>query len=156
MEAIRSYWGDDWHEYLAGVLNQPSADQWLLVTDTRRVWWHDLEGVYQGADYYAEVLNEWSAISRGQFFPKQVREVWHSENGPAEITFIVNGNYHTFMHRNGDYLDHRILPLINQALPNQTFRFEIATDYGDSNWIAMLNSNEKQRLQTERGWHFLW
>ena len=49
-----------------------------------------------------------------------------------------------------------ILQLINRALSNKSFGFEVAIDYGDSNWIAMLSSNEKQRLKMERGWHFLW
>jgi hypothetical protein len=57
-ERIKSYWHGEWNEYLAGVSNRPSADQLLLVADTQRVWWHDLEGVYRGADYYVDVLKE--------------------------------------------------------------------------------------------------
>lgn len=154
-ESIKSYWGNDWRDYLARVSDRAAADQWLLVADTKRVWWHDLEGVYPGANYYAEVLEEWSAISRGQFFPEQVQEVWHSNHGPAEVTFILGGNSHTFIHQSGDYMEHGILQLINQNLLNRTFGFEVATDYGDSNWITMLSPDEKQRLQIERGWHFL-
>jgi hypothetical protein len=69
---------------------------------------------------------------------------------------VLNGRRHTFVHQSGDFLDHDILGLINQALANTPFRYEVATDFGDSNWIAMLNQVEKKRLVTERGWHFLW
>jgi hypothetical protein len=154
-EAIESYWGNDWRDYLSGVADGPAADQWFLVADTKRVWWHDLEGVYRGANYYPEVLQEWSAISREQFLPEQVQERWHSENGPVEITFGSNGKTYSFVHQSGDYLDHGILRVINQALPDKAFRFEVAIDYGDSNWISMLKPNEKHLLQTERGWQFL-
>lgn len=155
-EVIKSYWRGDWDEYLAGVSDRPSADQLLLVADTQRVWWHDLEGVYRGANYYASALNEWAAISHGQFTPEHIRETWHGENGPAEITFMLNGNRQTFVHRSGDFLEHGILQLINQALANTSFHYEVATDYGDSNWITVLNQDEKKRLKAERGWHFLW
>jgi hypothetical protein len=72
------------------------------------------------------------------------------------VTFTLNGIGHIFVHRGGDFLDHGVLQLINQAVANKSFRYEVATDYGDSNWITMLNQDEKQRLATERGWHFLW
>lgn len=155
-EEIKAYWRGEWDEFLAGTRDRPSADQLLLVADTKRVWWHDLEGVYQGANFYVDVLNEWAAISRGQFFPEQIQESWHGEDGPVEVSFVLNGNRHSFVHRSGDFLEHEILQLINQALASTRFRYEVATDYGDSNWIAMLDQNEKQRLQRERGWHFLW
>jgi hypothetical protein len=112
--------------------------------------------VYPGANYYAGALKEWSTISRGQFAPGQIQETWHSEKGPVEITFYLNDNQYTFMHRSGDFLDHGLLQLMNQALPNSALRYEVAIDFGDSNWIVMLNHAEKNRLKAERGWHFLW
>ena len=132
-EIIKSYWRGDWDEYLAAVSDSPSADQLLLVADTKRVWWHDLEVVYRGANYYVDVLNEWAAISRGQFTPEQIQEIWQGENEPVEVTFTFNNNTYTFMHRSGDFLEHGILQLINQALSHTPFRYEVATDYGDSN-----------------------
>lgn len=155
-EMIKSHWYGDWEQFLAGVSDRPSADQLLLVADTQRVWWHDLEGVYRGANFYPNVLNEWAVISRGQFIPEQTQETWQGEDGPVEVNFVLNGHRHTFVHQSGDFLDHGILGLINQALANIPFRYEVATDFGDSNWIAMLNQAEKKRLVTERGWHFLW
>jgi hypothetical protein len=141
---------------LANVSDRPSADQFLLVADTKRVWWHDLEGVYRGANYYPEVLHEWAVISRGQFTPEQTQETWHGDNGPVEVNFVLNGNSYTFVHRSGDFMEHGILQLINQALPNRSFSYAVVTDYGDSNWITVLTQDEKKRLMTERGWHFLW
>src|SRR5688572_6513862 len=155
-EVIKSYWGGDWDEFLSGVSDRLSADQLLLVADTKRVWWHDLEGVYQGANCYVEVLNEWSAISQGLFLPEQIQETWQGASGPVDVTFLLDGKKYTFVHRNGDFLEHGILQLINQTLARTSFRFEVATDYGDSNWIALLDQDEKKRLKTERGWHFLW
>jgi hypothetical protein len=155
-ETIQSYWRGDWNELLASVSDPPSADQLLLVADTKRVWWHDLEGVYRGANFYPEVLNEWAVISREQFVPEQTRETWQGENGPVEVTFVWNGRGHTFVHRSGDFMDHGILKLINEALTDTSFRYEVATDFADSNWIVMLKQDEKVRLKMERGWHFLW
>jgi hypothetical protein len=155
-EVIQSYWRGDWDEFLAGISDSPSADQLLLVADTKRVWWHDLEGVYRGANYYANVLNEWATISRGKFTSEQIQEIWQGENGSVEVTFTFNSNTYTFVHRSGDFLEHGILQLINQTLAHTPFHYEVANDYGDSNWIAVLNQNEKQRLKMERGWHFLW
>jgi hypothetical protein len=155
-QVIESYWGSDWSQYLAEASDEPRADQWLLVADTKRVWWHDLEIVYRGANSYIEVLNEWAVISHGLFLPEQGQETWQADNGPVEVTFFLNGNKYTFVHRSGDFLEHGILQLINQTLPNKQFGFEVATDYGDSNWITLLDQDEKKRLKTERGWHFLW
>jgi hypothetical protein len=155
-EIIISYWRGDWDEYLTAVSDRPSADQLLLVADTKRVWWHDLEVVYRGSNSYVDVLNEWATISRGQFAPDQIQETWQGENGPVEVTFTFNDHTYTFVHRSGDFLEHGILQLINQVLANTPFRYEVAIDYGDSNWIAVLNQDEKQRLKIERGWHFLW
>jgi hypothetical protein len=155
-EAIKAYWHGDWDEFLAGVRDLPSADQFLLVADMKRVCWHDLEGVYRGANCYVEVLNEWAAISQGLFLPEQIQETWQGDNGPADVTFLLDGKKHTFIHRSGDFLEHGILQIINQTLARTSFRFEVATDYGDSNWIALLDQDEKKRLKTERGWHFLW
>jgi hypothetical protein len=155
-EAIKLYWQGDWNDFLAGVSESPSADQLLLIADTQRVWWHDLEGVYRGADYYISALNDWAAISRGQFRPTQIEEGWRSDNSPVEVTFAMNGKRYTFVHRSGDFLDHGILKLINQALARTPFRYEVANDYGDSNWIVVLEQDEKKRLMVERGWHFLW
>lgn len=42
-EVIQAYWRGDWDEFLAEVSDRPSADQLLLVADTKRVWWHDFE-----------------------------------------------------------------------------------------------------------------
>jgi hypothetical protein len=155
-ETIKSHWHGDWDEYLAAVSARPSADQLLLIADTQRVWWHDLEGVYRGANYYASVLSEWAIISQGRFTPEQIQESWQGDNGPVEVSFALNSNQYIFVHRSGDFLDHKLLQLVNRALANTAVHFEVATDFGDSNWITMLDQAEKKRLQTERGWHFLW
>jgi hypothetical protein len=65
------------------------ADMVLLLGDRTRVWWRDLEGVFAGEDFYITSLTEWSAISRGAFSPEQIIERWHSDDGPAEIEFIL-------------------------------------------------------------------
>jgi hypothetical protein len=157
-QEIRAHWRGEWEEFIAGARSRPAADQLLLVADTKRVWWHDLEGVYRGANFYVDVLHEWAAISRGQFRPEQIQEVWQSDRGPAEISFEFSGVKYSFHHsdRSGDYLDHGILRLVNQALAKTPFSFEVASDYGDSNWITLLKPDEKQRLKVERGWGFLW
>lgn len=155
-ETVKSYWQGDWDDFLPGVRDRANADQLLLVADVQRVWWHDLEGVYRGANYYADVLNEWAAISRGQFHPEHIQETWRGDNGPVEVAFVWNGKRYAFVHRSGDFLDHGILKLINQGLVSTPFRYEVATDYGDSNWIAVLNQAEKKQLMAERDWHFLW
>jgi hypothetical protein len=154
-KAIKSYWQGDWDDFLSGARDPASADQLLLVADTQRVWWQDLEGVYRGANYYASALSGWAVISRGQFHPEHIQETWLAENSPVQVTFVLNGSQHVILHRSGDFLDRGILKLINQTLINTPFRCEVAVDYGDSNWITILNREEKRRLIAERGWHFL-
>lgn len=153
---IRSHWLGDWDEYLSGVADHQSADQLLLVADTSRVWWRDLEGVYRGSNYYADALREWAAISRGQFAPEQISEMWQSDAGPVNVAFTQAGQRHTFEHTGGDFLDHGLIQLVNRCLALTPLRYEVATDFGDSNWIAVLSPAEKARLKSERGWHFLW
>jgi hypothetical protein len=40
---------------------------------------------------YLTTLTEWAQISRGAFAPEEIVERWHSEEGPADIEFVVGG-----------------------------------------------------------------
>lgn len=132
------------------------ADLFLLSGDAQRVWWHDLECVYRGAEAYAGALREWATISRSAFAPEGVVEAWAGDAGPVLVTCTVRGVPLRFIHPDGhaDFLDMRVLRLLNGALNPAGPRFALPTG-PDPNVVIALTTAEQARLRRERGWDFL-
>ncbi len=153
---VRAYYQHDWDDYMGTAPDRPSADQFLLIADTSRVWFGDLERVYHGAEAYAGSLREWAAISREVFTPVQIAETWHADEGPVEVTFVFGGARHTFVHRDGhdDFIDLEIIHMINGLLTDTPYRFEACDNLGDCRFIVVLDCSEKARLKQERAWSF--
>ena len=45
--------------------------------------------MFAGEDAYVTTLTEWATISRRAFAPEQIIERWHSDDGPADIEFML-------------------------------------------------------------------
>ena len=132
------------------------ADMLLLLGDRRRVWWRDLEGVFAGEDAYVTTLTEWAAISRGAFAPEEIVERWHSEDGPADIEFVLGGR-HRVSHPNvrDDFLNIAIISEINRLIGDSGHHFAVCDNLGMPSWVVALTREEEGRLRHERGWSFL-
>lgn len=133
------------------------ADMVLLLGDRRRVWWRDLEGVFAGEDFYVTSLTKWSAISRGAFSPTQITERWHSDEGPADIEFILGGQRCVVTHPNqrDDFLNIAIISEINRFISDSGYHFAVCDNLGMPNWVVALTHEEEDRLRQDRGWSFL-
>lgn len=153
---VRAYHGADWDDVILEAEDMATADQWLLMPDTSRVWFHDLEGVYRGENTYALFVQEWGAISRGAFTPAEIAETWESDRGPVNVSFSYQGRQHTFVHADGhdDFINLRIVRMINQLLTPTLYRLEPADNLGDCRFIVSLTPEEKHRLRSERRWSF--
>ncbi len=161
LQHVRSYYGLDWPDVLETAADRTPAafDQLLVLPDEARVWCHDLECVYGGAQAYATALSAWAAISRGAFQPADVVEYWRSPAGPVELTWAARGTRFTFQHRDGhdDFLHHlALLEVINRSLADtgSGYQFAACDDYpGDCRFITVLRAEEQQPL-LRRGWSF--
>ena len=133
------------------------ADMVLLLGDRRRVWWRDLEGVFASEDAYVTTLTEWAAISRGAFAPEEIVERWHSEDGAADIEFMLGGQRYRVAHPNlrDDFLNIAIISEINRLISDSGYHFAVCDNLGMPNWVVALTGEEEARLRRERGWSFL-
>jgi hypothetical protein len=133
------------------------ADMVLLLGDQSRVWWRDLEGVFAGEDVYVTSLTEWSAISRGAFSPTQIIERWHSDEGPADIEFILGSQRCVVTHPNqrDDFLNIAIISEINRLISDSGYHFAVCDNLGMPNWVVALTCEEEDSLRRDRGWSFL-
>jgi hypothetical protein len=155
-EAVRWHW--DGPLPPQEVARDPQlADMVLLLGDRRRVWWRDLEGVFAGEEFYVSSLAEWSAISRGAFSPTQITERWHSEDGPADIEFMLGGQRCVVTHpnRRDDFLNIAIISEINRLIGDTGYRFAVCDNLGMPNWVVALTREEEDSLRCDRGWSFL-
>lgn len=160
LKRIQAYpqeeYGESWEHWIGQCKTQQAADSAVLALDAGRVWWRDLECVYPGEQAYVQVLLEWSAISRGAFDPQKVSEIWESPDGPVQLSFQAKGRLYQHLHQGGDYLDMKLLTLVNQAIAFTPYCFEVLFDsIGDGNYVVVLTKSEKTELQTKRGWRFL-
>jgi hypothetical protein len=146
----------NWDEPLDPAAGAQLADMYVVATDPTRIWWRDIECVYQGANAYVEILGEWAAISRGAFFPTHVSETWRSPRGPVEVEFSVGAVRHRFIHQDGhdDFVDMRIVRAINQAIGATGYQFAVCDEGGMPNFVVALTRDEQARLERERGWRF--
>ena len=156
---VLDVWGEDnLEDTVSPGETQPERDCTILACDRSRVWAMSFEGVLRGADTYVEVIHEWAAISRRVFMPKKIREIWPNVEGdPVRIMFTVGVQDYTFIHKNGsdDYIDTKVLRVINQSIAHTPYRFEGCRNCIDvCRCILVLTAEEKAKLAHERGWTF--
>ena len=144
-----------WDEpFPAGSEKDPQlADMYLLSTDGERVWCADLESVYPGENAYVQFLDGLTAISRGAFTPRDIREQWKGERGPVEVSFTSGGKRYNFIHQGGDILDPSIIRTVNGAIKDSGIAFGVCDNLGMPSFVLALTRDERARLAT-RGWKF--
>lgn len=130
-----------------------SCDLHLLTCDRDRVWFRDLEGALPGENAYRELLERMSEISLDRFNPENIEEKW-LDDGTADVSFEVQGKRHSFRHPGGDMMDMRIRNLVNQALNDNKYAFQICDGLGMPNFVVMLSAHARDQLVKERSWQF--
>lgn len=147
-----------WQEMFGAALDlsRPYAELELLMWDTERVWWEDLEAdVCAGNDIYSETVEQWGTISRGVFQPVNIREWWASDTGPIRIDLEHHGQhlilYPAYL---DDYIDINVLHPINRAIQQSGIQFAVYKPFDQSAFVVALTSQEKGALETSRGWQF--
>jgi hypothetical protein len=125
----------------------------LLMSDESRVWFNDLEDDSDNA--YANFVKDLGKISRGGFRPGNVSEEWKDNDSLVEIRFTVGGK--EFVHSIRDpigWLDPSMLRVVNEAIKNNGYQFEVHVPEDQFAFIVALTGNEKKKLEEERGWKF--
>lgn len=136
--------------------SRPHADLDMLMWDTERVWWEDLEAdVCAGNDIYRKTIEQWATISRGVFQPVNIRERWASETGPIRIELAHHGQ-HLLLYPEylDDYIDINVLHPINRAIQQRGIQFAVYKPFDQSAFVVALTQEEKHTLETRRGWQF--
>jgi hypothetical protein len=130
------------------------AELYLLALDENRFWWTDLEAdVCRENNVYVRVLQEWARISRGSFSPEGIEETWDTDEGPVNVSFVLNAKRHVIHPLYlGDWIDILVLDTINDLIEASGFRFEYYP-VGESQiaFVIVLTPEEKELLERERG-----
>lgn len=137
-------------------LSRPYTDLDIVMWDTERVWWEDLEAdVCAGNDIYIETLERWGKISRGSLQPLHIRERWASATGPIRVDFEHQGQ-HLIVHPAylDDYIDINILPPINRAMQQSGIELVVYKPFDQTAFVVALTSEERRALEFRRGWQF--
>ena len=147
-----------WQEMFGAALDlsRPYAELELLIWDTQRVWWEDLEAdVCAGNDIYIQTIEQWQTISRGAFQPTTIIEHWASLTGPIRIAFEHQGQHHLLYPQYlDDYIDIDILCPINRMIQQSGIQFTVYHRFDQSAFVVALKAEEKEALATSRGWKF--
>jgi hypothetical protein len=106
-----------------GQEDPQAADMCLLMTDSDRIWYQDLECVLPGERSYVSALQRWSAISRGAFKPEDITEAWRGNRGSVDVAFKLNGRKYTFKHGGGDMIDMSIIRMVNGLIKSTGYSF---------------------------------
>lgn len=127
------------------------SDLRLLKFDQSRIWWEDTEAdVYNGANRYVEVLDQWSKISQGSFQPKDINEVWESDHGPITVSFKLDGQiYQITPEYYEDYLDTTVLRKINDIIKNSGYQFKQLETDDQTAFILVVATSEIDRINKQ-------
>lgn len=137
-------------------LSRRDIDLEILMWDTERVWWEDLEAdVCDGNDIYIETIKGWAAISRGVFQPLTIREWWASETGPIYVEFEHDGQHLVLTPEYlDDYIDIHVLHQINRAIQQSGIEFAVYKPFDQTAFVVALTAEEQRALAARRGWQF--
>ena len=137
------------------LADDPLLELVVASLDESRVWWGDLEAdVGHGSEAYVMTLEQWAAISKGAFAPRDIRETWESEEGPVTVAFALDGeNVELRPEYLEDWIDPRILTPINERMAESGRRFELFQAFDQSAFVMALTDRERDALEA-RGWCF--
>ncbi len=126
-------------------------DSEVIRYDKQRILEVSLDALYgddpgeYSFDVAFDTLQAWTNISRGAFQPEDIRDV-----DEHLVEFVFNGTLHTL----DPWEDPgKLAPQINPLIAQTGHQFEVWNQYPDC-IVAVLTSEEKQRLQAERNWSF--
>lgn len=113
--------------------------------------------MFAGGDFYVTSFTEWSRISRGAFASTQIIERWHSDDGPADIEFMMGSQCCMVTHPNqrDDFLNIVIISDINRLISDSGYHFAVCDNLGMPNWLVALTREEEDALRRDRAWSFL-
>lgn len=134
----------------------------LLLQDDTKFLDIDLEAdVLNGNNVYVSVLQDFAKASNGHFNPIEVKEVWSSDEGPIEVSFLSNGEKIVFEPEYlDDWIDGQVFDVINVEMKkvcNETFMFCSGPKdewFGQNVIHIRLTENEKQLLKEKLNWNF--
>ncbi|MGL5832023.1 MAG: pentapeptide repeat-containing protein [Waterburya sp.] len=137
--------------YITGGNFEGRGDWEVIRFDRKRILEVSLDGLYgddpgeYSFEYGIKTLQAWSKISRGTFQPTNFRDV---DEHIVELT--LNDMQHTV----DPFEDpHGLAPQINSLIAVKGYQFEAWDVYPDC-LVTVLTAEEKQQLQSERGWSF--
>ncbi len=138
-------------DYITGGTFDGSYDSEVIRYDKQRILQVSLDALYgddpgkYSFNVAFDILQTWANISRGAFQPVDIRDV---DNNLVE--FALNGTLHTL----DPWEDPgKLAPQINPLIAQTGYQFEVWNQHPDC-IVAVLSSEEKQRLQSERKWAF--
>lgn len=154
-EIVKARLMRDWGDSLPNA-DTASLELFFIESLPSRVWWGDTEAdVFVDNHVYEEVLAEWSRISLGAFEPEDVAELWETDTGPLTISFMLDGQPRELHPEvRDDWLDMNIVTGINRMIEPTGRQFVVHIP--DQTAVLMcVTPEERQRLETERGWTFI-
>jgi hypothetical protein len=138
------------------VLRKPK-DLDIIIWDKKRVWFDDADAlVLPKNEAYVQALQELAGISRKQFHPTAIEEIWKGEDGPIQVRYTCKRKKYECAPRFLDtYFDYGILKDINIVLQDTRFRFEMTEGPLGNPMVLLLHEEERELLSERRGWKFI-
>lgn len=161
LRRLREEWGPGYPEPGPWGFLQ---DYLLVVHDTERVFDADTEcDPWPGEETYVRWVEGIARVGRGHLRLRGVEERWltdpieHPEvERPVEV--VVHTDRRTLRVRprqHGDYVhDHDLLDALDPLMPRRGPRFHGLDTGGQDACILALTSDERRRLERDRGWRF--
>lgn len=129
-------------------------DDYLLRMDTSRCWSEkEVSGIKSIKNRYISFFKRLSQISRGVFYPKNVKAVLNKDTCLIMVSFTLNGIKYVFeAEYYEDSIDIDMFKDINSlmTLGNSNYKFEIC-DSLNNTLVLVLTEEEKQSISKERG-----
>lgn len=136
----------------------PEFDLTLLSCDPRRALYDLLffgDALQPKNKVYIGVVQHLAKVSRGAFKPQNIEEVWHSQEGPIELSFDLAERRHTIkVNVWGQIFDFRILLQLNRLMWDTPYRFEMVP-LDDMLFVTVLKPEEKSDMERLRGLSFM-
>jgi hypothetical protein len=133
----------------------------IAMRDRRRVWYSDLEADVCASNQVYKLFTEDMAVMFGpRFQPMHIRETWRGEQGPITLTFVDQGQTHTFTPEyQDDWMDIELFPFFARLFRRKGFADNIwveATDryQGQDLYLVRASPAELRKMQRVLGWQF--
>jgi hypothetical protein len=143
-----------WEE-LTKDMDIKELDFCLLFFDEKRYF---ASSWLKGDGAFKEIIEGLAKISSGVFKPEKITEKWESDDGPIRIEFVHEGKKVVIEAewQTKEWPDIEILKRINPLIASKGYAFVmVECPVTDGPGFMMLSTEEKRKLEKERGWKFL-